>query len=908
MCDNSLLCTSFIPLAASACMYVLSASSDDGAPYAFQRVAPPPIGTAVPSDHVPNIRFPSIPVELVQRIRSGSFVDASELLPELFEVDAYQREGREGDRNLSGMNTPLDWAVSFATYGALLCSTDPSRGHDLFAYMGIVLQMARSLPRDEWLRYDRAFRQMTVMNPSLPWSEVDYPLWLSIVQPDASMLQSEGSQELAEAIGRERSPTPPPLMAIPMEADVLPLAHTSPRVNPNSRWFAPSPSVEREGRSQYSSQDWDYTTAPPTGRNGFEEDMRHSLEDKQVCQRWNEARCDDFGCRLLHLCGVCNSGQHRGRDCPEKHHEVPHTLASAPSHFQNQNQQVCRNWNAERCFFRDCKFLHACSHCKSGDHRGPDCPTIVEPTPSPATTQNICRNWNAEKCFFRDCKFLHACSHCKSSDHRGLDCPTIVEPTPSPATTQNICRNWNAEKCFFRDCKFQHVCIHCKSGDHRGLDCPTTATKTTAPATTQNICRNWNAERCFIRNCRFQHVCVHCKSGDHRGPNCPTIVKVTTSPVTTESICRSWNAEICFTRDCKFQHLCIHCKSGDHRGPNCPTIVNPPNNAPKSTPPRNVLPRSAPPSNAPARNAPPSNAPPRNAPSLSNAPPRSAPLSNAPPRNAPPSNAPLKSALPSNAPLRSAPPSNAPLRNVPSMDSLVGIALEYKESPTDDTPPQNVPARSALPGGAQAREGVSSGQAVCRMWNNGWCFVKGCRYLHVCSVCRAVTHTARNCRTVTAATNESIEPAKDSDVCRKWNIKSCVGGADCKKLHVCLLCKTSDHSALNCPRLGEGKSGHAPIQGQLTQHVCRNWNYKHCIVKDCQYQHVCMLCRSSSHPASLCSQLGEGDESEGSRDANAQCCRDWNTSKCVFKDCRFRHACFHCRSITHKAPNCPYAQ
>ena len=727
---------------------MLSVSSDDGAAYAFQHVAPPPIGTAVPSDHVPNIRFPSIPVELVQRIRSGSFVDASELLPELFEVDTYQGEGREGDGNLSGINTPLDWAVSFTTYGALLCSMDPSRGHDLFAYMGIVLQMARSLPTDEWLRYDRAFRQMTVMNPSLPWSEVDYPLWLSIVQPDASMLHSEGSQELAEATGRERSPTPPPLMAIPMEADVLPLTHTSPRVNPNSRWFAPQSSVEREEGSQYSSQEWDYPTALPTGRNGFEEDMRHSLEDKQVCQRWNEARCDDFDC----------SGQNRGLDCPEKPHEVPQILASASSHPQNRNQQVCRNWNAERCFFRDCKFLHACIHCKSGDHRGPDCPTIVEPTLSPATTQNICRNWNAERCFFRDCKFLHACIHCKSGDHRGPNCPTIVEPTSSPVTTQNICRNWNAKKCFFRDCKFQHVCIHCKVGDHRG--------------------------------------------------------------------------------------------------PECPTIVKPPNNAPKSTLPRNVLPRSAPSSNAPPRNAPPSNAPPRNAPPSnapprnappSNAPPRNAPPSNAPPRNAPPSNAPPRNAPLSNAPPRSAPPSNAPPksvppsnappriappRNVPSTNSLVGIALEYKESPTDDTPAQNVPARSALPGGAQAREGVTSGQAVCRMWNNGWCFVKGCRYLHVCSVCRAVTHTARNCRTGTAATNEPVELAKDSDVCRKWNIKSCVGEADCKKLHVCLLCKTSDHSALNCPRLGEGKSGQVPFQGR--------------------FQHACFHCRSITHKAPNC--------------------------------------------------------
>ena len=197
---------------------------------------------------------------------------------------------------------------------------------------------------------------------------------------------------------------------------------------------------------------------------------------------------------------------------------------------------------------------------------------------------------------------------------------------------------------------------------------------------------------------------------------------------------------------------------------------------------------------------------------------------------------------------------------------------------------------------------------ICKNWNAGKCALDRCKYLHACSVCRSTMHTARNCHTVTLDVSEPMEPAKDSDVCRKWNIKSCMGGTECKKLHVCLLCKTPDHSALSCPRLGESKLGHTPGNGQLSQVVCRNWNYKHCFVKDCQYQHVCMLCRSSAHPATLCSQLGEGDESEGSKDTNAPCCRDWNNSRCVFKDCRFQHACLRCRKPAHRASSCPYTK
>ena len=76
----------------------------------------------MPSSNIPIIGLPSVPVDLVQRIRSGSFVDASELLPELFEVGSYEGEMRESDRSLYSVNSPLDWAVCFATYGALLCA------------------------------------------------------------------------------------------------------------------------------------------------------------------------------------------------------------------------------------------------------------------------------------------------------------------------------------------------------------------------------------------------------------------------------------------------------------------------------------------------------------------------------------------------------------------------------------------------------------------------------------------------------------------------------------------------------------------------------------------------------------------------------------------------------------------
>ena len=789
----------------------------------------------------------------MQKIRSGSFVDASELLPELFDVASYEGEMRGGDRNLYSVNSPIDWAVCFTTYASLLCSVNPTRAHELFSYMGIVLQIARSLPGDEWLRYDRTFRQMAVVNPTLPWAELDYRLWLSITQPSGGLRHVEGAYE-PEPFLRARSPTPPPLMAITAADRAFSVSHSSPPVNPTSRHpLLPQPATERER----NSLEWGYPRRMPDDRSRFlETSARLSLADKEVCHRWNETRCDVLGCPMAHVCRVCRSGHHRGRDCPEKQRGPPERMASASPIAPNQSLQVCRNWNADKCFFKDCKFLHACIHCKSSDHRGPDCSTIAEPEPSPAKLHDICKNWNAGKCFFRDCRFLHACIHCKSSDHRGPDCPTVVEPAAS-AKIEEICKNWNAGKCFFRDCRFLHACIHCKSTDHRGPDCPTVV-EPAASAKTQDICRNWNAGKCFFRDCRFLHACTHCKSTDHRGPDCPATAEPASPTAKLQDICKNWNAGKCFFKECRFLHACIHCKVFDHKGPDCP-------------------------------------------------------------KNQPASSAAVK---------------DAPVSNAPPGDTLAS----------------DVPA-----GSTSTRDPPASTQAVCKMWNNGWCFLKGCKYLHVCSrcrstthkapnclaqqddgggddsreicmnwnadkcslsrcmflhacsVCRSAAHTARNCRTVTVAGSDPKESAKDSEVCRKWNLKSCIGGTECRKLHVCLLCKTPDHNALSCPRLGEGKSGLATSDSQLSQSICRNWNYKHCFMSDCQYKHLCMLCTSPAHPATLCPTLRDGDESEGSKDASAQCCRDWNNGRCIFKGCRFRHACFRCRSMAHKVVNCPYA-
>ena len=55
----------------------------------------------------------------------------------------------------------------------------PQRAVPLATYMAIVARLAREVPGDCWLRYDRTFRQAAAVNPALPWDRREPDVWLA---------------------------------------------------------------------------------------------------------------------------------------------------------------------------------------------------------------------------------------------------------------------------------------------------------------------------------------------------------------------------------------------------------------------------------------------------------------------------------------------------------------------------------------------------------------------------------------------------------------------------------------------------------------------------------------------------------------------------------------------------------
>ena len=116
------------------------------------------------------------------KIREGKFIDLGDLLPEALEW-AFERstEDRkeEGKKKRFPVTSIADWTLSFATFMAVAVHFSPQRAVPLATYMAIVARLAREVPGDCWLRYDRSFRQAAAVNPALPWDRREPDVWLA---------------------------------------------------------------------------------------------------------------------------------------------------------------------------------------------------------------------------------------------------------------------------------------------------------------------------------------------------------------------------------------------------------------------------------------------------------------------------------------------------------------------------------------------------------------------------------------------------------------------------------------------------------------------------------------------------------------------------------------------------------
>ena len=132
-----------------------------------------------------------IPPQMLKQIETGKYVDMGDLLPEALSVafDKSQRETKEDpiatSKRKFPINTPLDWALAFSTYSAVVTHFHPAKASQLITYSNIVLCLAREVRGKVWFHYDRAFCQTAAIQTNIRWDRREPDVWLAAMSEDS---------------------------------------------------------------------------------------------------------------------------------------------------------------------------------------------------------------------------------------------------------------------------------------------------------------------------------------------------------------------------------------------------------------------------------------------------------------------------------------------------------------------------------------------------------------------------------------------------------------------------------------------------------------------------------------------------------------------------------------------------
>ncbi|ORY50456.1 hypothetical protein BCR33DRAFT_762772, partial [Rhizoclosmatium globosum] len=153
-----------------------------------------------------------------------------------------------------------------------------------------------------------------------------------------------------------------------------------------------------------------------------------------------------------------------------------------------------------------------------------------------------------------------------------------------------------------------------------------------------------------------------------------------------------------------------------------------------------------------------------------------------------------------------------------------------------------------------------------------------CRNRHECFICQG-NHQLSSCT--------NISPS-DKEFCIKWNgMGSCPNRNNCRFKHECFRCNDKLHGYFEC-----GENAVARPLISYTK-VCLNFNMMGRKCTDCTKVHVCLICESSEHHVKECSRYLKQSSVYG------DCCVGFNAGRQCQGRCRFIHRCFKCSSSFH---------
>ena len=311
----------------------------------------PPTATAFitptrPTAHAPHLqiyddsvyRLPSIPEELMTKIKAGKYVDLAKLTPRAamdaresiqMLVDADDESGRTrvnvlpGEVRSSRIQSFHEWLAAFLIFAQAYLPNFPDKAPGVFAYIAQITRYSTRYPLKAVLSYDKKFRMRIAQNhPTSFWGVVDdisFDEYLggriipaSSANPAAPSARADLScfrcgilghlasacpsaptpaQSSVQSTATTHSPAAPPPFRAPQR---WPIAQ-----RPTAPWQAGGFRTPRPSSFTFTAQ---RAAAPATG--SF---ICHAFTNYGVCSRPH--------CNYAHVCATCHRPGHNAAQC-----------------------------------------------------------------------------------------------------------------------------------------------------------------------------------------------------------------------------------------------------------------------------------------------------------------------------------------------------------------------------------------------------------------------------------------------------------------------------------------------------------------------------------------------------------------------------------------------------------------
>lgn len=228
--------------------------------------------------------------KLVERIRSGQFVDMRELMTdniallhqmESFGTNQYPLPILPGSLRprLREATSISSWMFAFLAYVAIRADNIAIR--NMLAYARLILHESQRHGGNGWISYDKVFRQQAAIDETMAWNTI-HPG----IQATTLLGQAPG-QGVCCTLCRESD-------------------HVTAGCALGYLQEAPAATVSNRTDAAVTS----------TGQRPRQSVGRRPDPGDRVCKSWNKGECTYPRCSYRHVCSTCNR-RHMASDCPD---------------------------------------------------------------------------------------------------------------------------------------------------------------------------------------------------------------------------------------------------------------------------------------------------------------------------------------------------------------------------------------------------------------------------------------------------------------------------------------------------------------------------------------------------------------------------------------------------------------